>query len=374
MADPLAALAEREVPERTNYFDPDAARTIIAKYGNTRAERESSGAFADAAARYQAGQSQALRLREDAARAARDKVMQGREDREYAARQEALAQQGEFLSSLNDLNPEDPEYDVKVTEFMGGLPPELHEEPAVKSILAYKNRVADSIRTEKEMQTRRNETFQDRKELLKMRYENDNRLAALSPQERQSFVDPATGEFDSVGAAQLAYQKTRGDKKEDSKEIIAERAKASAQKAEELDRRKSVAEIGVADQEAFPSQIETFRTQYPKFNPSAAKPEEMVAFEKAKAYERKKLESEMASALARDNPDEYVNLVPNASEAAKKKRRDLWELAHEMRGNATPETPDSATPSATPEQFQKTKSIGGVTYGFDGKGWRPVGG
>jgi len=222
-----------------------------------------------------------------------------------------------------------------------------------------------------------------------MRYAADPNLAALSSEERSKFYDPATGDFDVYGARNLAYEKTRGNKMEDTKEVIGERARVSSEaqtkKAAEIDRRKVALKSGVADQEAFPNQEAAFLTAHPGFDPTISstnpkKVQERANYLAAKEYEKNKLDSEIASALNYDTPEGYVNLA-GKTEAAKKKRRALWDLAHEMAGNgsdapaaqapaaAAPTQPDSDIPEGTPSQ-----DLDGQTFYFlNGKWVSPTG-
>ena len=357
--DALTAATEELAPARatTNFFDPTQGRDVISRYAGARIAAEGTAALSDATSRLE-------RSRLDRAEARRRAMLFDRDERDYAEKSDYKAQRGQFLDSVSSIDPNADDYDEQISSVLRDLPMEVREDDALQALLAHKNRIADSVRTEKEMQLRREEQLNDRKELLKMRYENDDRLAVLSPEERSAFTDPETGEFDSVGAAQLAYQKARSDKKTDSKEVAAAKEAVKEVKSAELDRRKSVAEFGVADQGAFPSQEQSLMAKNPNETLDTLEEKFPAEFAAAKAYEDKKLQSEMASALARDTPDEYVELVPNATKAQKAKRRELWDLAHSMKGNAAPEAPAAAAPGV-----EATKVLNGVTYEKRGGQW-----
>lgn len=396
MADPLAAYADREVPEPTNFFDPAGARDIIARYGSARRRSESSEALAEAESNALNRKSQTQRLQDDKVQSAQRDTLFGQHEEEYQSQKAAMATRGDFLRSLANketLDPDSPDYPQQKASLLAGMHEGLGKDDAVRDTLISMDHQYESGQRVSAAEQARKQALEDRKAYLHEKLASDPRIVGvLTPEEYQTYVDPETGEVDTVGASQHAYSKSRENKMGDTKEIIAERARVSSEaqtkKSAEIDRRKIALKSGVADQDAFPNQEAAFLLKHPKFDPTTAgttpkKVQELANYNSAKAYEKNKIESEIASALNYSNPEDYVKLA-GSTPPAKKKRRDLWDLAHEMAGGegsspaAAPTgggvSKEKGAESLPPAKFQKTKKIGDMTYGFDGTGWRPVGG
>lgn len=306
MADPLAELADRQVPERTNYFDPAASQSMVSRYANARRNYETSGVLAKA-------YDDQSRRQAEQARTDRQQVLWNRDDEEYQAKKDALAQQGEFLTQLAQLDHTDPDYVNRLADVAASMPPELLEQPAVKSILTFKDRAADDARRQKDMEAAQNfrtEMF-DRAEA-----ERNDRL------ERQETA--RNSEFDR---RQETLQRNRIE--------LANQRKTQGK----------VQGFITADRQAFPRHMDALIENYKSQNKGKAPedlkklakdPKWMQLYREAEAWDKKPLENELSAALTYENPEEYVGLVPNISESQKARRRQVWEHAHEAGAGEEP--------------------------------------
>ncbi len=363
-ADALTQATEQLAPGRasTNFFDPTQGQDVVSRYASARIAAEGAAVANEAATRLNAS-------RMDRAAERRKAMLFDRDEKDYQEKTDFKAQRGEFLSQLSQIDPNAEDYDTTITEFVSKLPPAALQDDAVQAILTHKNRVADSIRQEKEMRVRTGYSFDHRRKLQEEKAVARFTEMGLPP---EKIVRDAEGNIDVAETSYLAGRAASEAKKGDAKEIAAEKAKLAAEgkaaKDTEINRRKSVMEVGVADQGAFPSQVVAFEKANPQYDPETATPEQKAANLEAKNYEEQKLNSEMASALSHDTPEGYVNLVPNATAKQKEKRRELWKLAHEMSGNAAPE-PAPATETAKPDAVEATAVKDGVTYEKRGGKW-----
>lgn len=144
-------------------------------------------------------------------------------------------------------------------------------------------------------------------------------------------------------------------------------------------KRQEVVKQHLSDEKAFPKHGAVL-AEYAK---GAKIAPEMLEFKfpdqlaKAKEWDSNQLFKELDAAYDMDSVEDYVNLVPGLDEKQKQKRRDVWEHAFRdipfetQDGVSAPATPEGVVedyvPPATPV---KRKQIGGVTYEFDGKGWK----
>ncbi len=364
MPSTLETAAESLAPTaaRTNYFDQADSQSVIARYGNSKIGAESSAALADASSRL-------ARSREDRLLMGRRQVEWDRDNAEYQEKQDWKAQRGDFLKQMAALNPEADDYLQTRTALYQQLPPNVRDDDAVTAIMAANDRAYDNKVREADMQLRRDEQQADALERMKFRYSNDPRLAVLSPEERNSFVAP-DGDFDFVGAAQLAAEKARQNKKDDSVEVAQRKEVIRMERRPKDDPARKIAEEHVVDTAAFPNQVDVLRQRKMAEAKTADKTydekklKEDPGYEDARLYEAKKFESELASARNMSR-SAYVDKVAGLSDAAKKKRGEVWDAAQ----YGTEKEEASAKPAAV-----KTKVLDGVTYEFDGKGWKKAGG
>ena len=356
MADPLIAFAEREVPKRTNFFDPADAQTVISRYASARRRSEDTGALADSAMKIS-------RAREDADRAARQKVLWDRDDEDYFARKDALAKQGEFLTRLNDIDPESPDYDRMVTEFMTSLPPELHEEPAVKSIFAFKNQVADDARRRRDAEASRQRNY----EFWQKKFEKgaDFKFKHLTPEDYAS-NQLQDGSPDFRALQIIENERARGYKEREYNRRVEARVQGRLKILDAADlskrgreRRGTVDKFIIEDRVAFPRHIDNLVEEYKKssgkttVDPALLKdnPKWRDAYASAKAWDTKPLDSELSAAFVYDDPEDYVNLVSGLTESQKERRRMVWEHAHkdgaveEASGEPTPAPAATVNPN-----------------------------
>lgn len=322
MSSAFEATAERIAPSRptTNYFDQAAGQDVIARYANSGRVLEDSGRAAEAANRLLATGNLIDRSR-------RDRILFDREDEEYNDKKAFKQQRGEFLESIAAIDPEADDFEAQISNLYKSLPQSALDDDAVVDLLSFKRKRADDLLNERQMQTRRQETLDDRKEFLRYKAQNDPRLNVLSPEERTRFMTP-DGDFDFVGAGQFAYEKLRGQKKEDQKEIIDYRV----EKRPDTDAELKLAKQHVADADAFPDQVDAIRKIEMKRKGDGYKETDLKnvpGYAEARDYESNKLNAELGSARNMSR-DAYIALG-GKSEAAKRKRGELYDIANKGR-------------------------------------------
>jgi hypothetical protein len=324
MPSTLETAAESLAPSaaRTNYFDQADSQNVVARYGNSKIGAESSAALADASSRLANRQQDRLLMD-------RRKVDWDREDADYREKQDWKAQRGDFLKQMAALNPDADDYLQTRTALYQQLPSNVRDDDAVTAIMAANDRAYDNKVRETDMQLRRDEQQTDALERMKFRYSNDPRLAVLSPEERNSFVAP-DGDFDFVGAAQLAAEKARQNKKDDSVEVAQRKEVIRMERRPKDDPARKIAEEHVVDTAAFPNQVDAIRSR--KMAEKGKKFDEKKdlkadpGYEDARLYESNKFESELSSARNMSR-SAYVDKVSGLSDAAKKKRGEVWDAA-----------------------------------------------
>jgi hypothetical protein len=336
MADPLAELADRQVPERTNYFDPAASQTVISRYANARRGAESSGILAKAA-------DDQMRSRNEQARADRQQVMWNRDDEDYQAKKDALSQQGEFLITLSQLDHEDPDYVNKLSETVAGMPPQLLEEAAVKSILTFKDRAADDARQRRNSEAGKQQTLANQQAMFRERAQYGPAFKHITPEDYKNATLP-DGSTDMRTLFTLGNERERAYKEGEfaRRQDLLQQNRIQLVKEQDLskrgrERRGNVAKFIVEDRQAFPRAIETLAGQYASQNDGKApaniellksNPKWSAKYLQAEAQDKSPLNYELSAAFAYPDADDYVNLVPGISESQKDRRRQVWEHAH----------------------------------------------
>lgn len=365
MPSALEAAAERLAPTRagTSYFDPAASQSVISRYANAGREAEDSKVVADAA-------DNLLRTRNSLEDRRRNRVVFDREDEEYEERKAFKAQRGEFLESIAAIDAEADDFEDQISALYKSLPPGALQDDAVVDMLQFKRKRADDLLNERQAQTRRQEAFDDRRTLMHERYSNDPRLAVLSPEERNSYVSK-DGDFDHVGAAQAAYEKTRQQKLDDQEESarrkIQLKIEADDKDLTEQERKlkASVRQHILGDEEAFPNQVEVIRRQLQAGKKKPVEDKDLKAapgYNDAKLYESRKFESELES--ARNMPLEKYLSLGGKSDTAREKRTAVWNAA--QLGKEQPAQP-VGTKAAEAKQIANDKLVVGKRYrGADG--------
>ena len=366
----LESVAEEISPSsaRTNYFDVAGGDDVIARYGNARRGVESSEFAANAATRL-------TRSREDRLMGERRRIDWDREDQEHAEKQDFKAQRGQFLETISMIDPEADDFEEQISTIYKTLPPGARDDDAVGALISWKQKVYQDRLNEKDMQARREDAFNDRRALMMERYANDPRLASLTPDDRKQFISP-DGSFDHVGAAQLAYQRSRGDKQEDSKERTATVEETRNEREARKERKEAVTTLIRGDRGAFPSQIESLRAASGLKNKKVRTDDDLkkdfpAEYAAAAAYDKDPEASEFGSALNAETADAYVAMGGDKlSDTQKRKRRQVWEEANRVAGEEAPQ-PDVGKPvSKAPAVLRKV--LDGVTYEKTPQGWAKV--
>lgn len=356
----LDQAAERIAPSKasTNFFDPAPGQSVISRYANAGRRLEDSTLAAEAEGRL-------ANFRQDRLTMRRNQQTFDRDEQEFQEKQAFKVERGGFLEKIASIDPEADDFDQQISDLYKSLPSAAMQDDAVTDMLAYKRKTADDIRNERQMVTRREESLEDRKELMRLRFANDQRLAVLSPEERSRFVTP-DGDFDSVGAAQLAYEKARANKKDDQLEVAATKRAWKIEDAAEKDLSAAERELktlakehATGDTVAFPSQVEALRQTLTKNGkpPKDTDLKKAPGYEAARRYDSNKFVSELESARNMAE-EEYVAAGGSGlDDTAKAKRRTLWQAA-QAGAEAAP-----AAPAAVPARAQEvTKVLRGVTY------------
>lgn len=370
MADPLSQLADRTVPERTNFFDPAESQTLISRYGNARMGRESAKELASAADRFS-------RLRDDDLRLERDRITWAREDQDYADRKEAEAQRGVFLRTLSQIDPTAEDYNAQITRFYASLPQELANDDAVRSVVGSMNNEADDARRRRGEEAA-NERMRDRQMAMFTERQKANAgLRGVTPEMVRKYTLP-DGSLDPMiyyEAGKMERENKAGEFDRRQKLMLDNRLKL----AEAMDlsrsgrgRRVKVEKWMAEDRGAFPRRVDVLLEDSGKKSLDLLKGDPKFAeeFRQADAWDKNLLQRELSAAYAYDTPDAYIDLVPGLTESQRERRRMVWEHAHN--DGAIVETGEDAPDEAPASGFQKTKTLNGKTYGFDGKGWKLV--
>lgn len=340
MADPLTLAAEQLAPSRasTNFFDPAAGQDILSRYANTRIAGEGSATVAEASSR----------LADDRMKRAEDRrrtTAWDRDEAEYQEKQEFKAGRGEFLEKIALIDPLADDYDDMISSITSAMPPAALKDDGVVALLTHKNRLADSARTEREMQQRRKETLDDRFKVEKFKRSNDPRLSVLTPEEHKSFE--TTDGYDFVGAGILADTKKREKDIADKKEIISTTQDYKANKEAADKRRKDTRGLIEGDRTAFRSQLDVLRSQNPGVSDEDLKKEVPQEYAAAALWDKNPYASELGAAYNRATAEEYVNLASDKlTKEQKDKRRAVWKLAREIYDGETEETVPDAKPAA----------------------------
>ena len=377
MADPLAALAEREVPERTNFFDPRDAERIIARYGNARAERDVLDEVAKSDDRR-------MRLRDDEERLIRDRVTWDRADEEYADRQSAKQSRGQFLRDMQKvIDPASADYTRQVVEFKAGLPPELQDDDVINSLLTAMNQEADDYRSQRNAEVSKQQTLKNQQAMFREKAQYGPAFQHINEKDIAAHKLP-DGSPDLQALYVLGNERSRAYKEGefDRKLKAVNEGRVRVAKAMDLStkgksRRAAVEKFITNDTTAFPpSRVSNVLAEYAaakgkkgKVNPVGLEvdPEWGPKLEAAKRLDANPLESELSYAFAYDDPDDYIKLAGDKlTDTQKERRRRVWDHAH--KDEAIEEV--DAAPAAAP---RKTKVINGVTYEHDGKGWLKIG-
>lgn len=371
MPSALEAAAERLAPAKakTSYFDPAAGQSVISRYANAGREAADSQVAAEAATNL-------LRTRSALEDRRRDRVMLSREDEEYADKKAFRAERGGFLESIAAIDPAADDFEDQISGLYKTLPPGALQDDAVVDMLEYKRKRADDLLNERQMQIRREEALADRITLMNERYANDPRLAVLSPEERNGFV-AADGQFDHVGAAQLAYEKARQQKINDQEEVARRKAQikleADDKDLTEQDRKlkSTIRQHILGDEEAFPNQVEVLRRELNKAKNTGKdkvtpiKEDELKAapgYSDARLYESRKFEAELESARNMTLPQYLAKGGQSAT--AKEKRTAVWNAA--QLGKEQPAQPVGAKAAEVQALAPDSLVVGKRYRGADG--------
>lgn len=346
----LDQAAERLAPTRaaTNYFGSNAGQSVISRYANSGRRLADSELAAEAGNRL-------LQSRENRLTMRRNQQVFDRDEQEFQEKQDFKVQRGGFLEKIAAIDPNAEDFDDQVSELYRTLPRSAMDDDAVTDLLAFKKAQATDLRNERQAAARREEQLADRMSVMRMRYENDPRLSVLSPGERARFV-AEDGEFDFVGAGQLAYEKTRANKKDDQLEVAATKRQWKIEDAAEKDLSDAQKELkalarehATGDAVAFPSQVEALRTSLSKGGkpPKDEVLKKAPGYEAARRYDSNKFVSELESARNMGE-QEYVAAGGTAlDDTAKEKRRTVWRAA-QAGTEAAPQAPAAAVPARAP--------------------------
>jgi hypothetical protein len=362
MADPLTTAAESlaPAPASTNFFDPIAGQTVLARYAGARSLAEGAKSLAEA----QTGLAQS---RWD--RAAQRHTMQAwdREDAEYQEKQAYKVQRGNFLKQLakgDTLNPEDDNYLQKRAEFYSTLPMEARDDDAVAAIISAYDDQFRARQAGQERDLARQDAIAERERTFLRGQEVKAATAGLSKEEIETFRDPFTGELDYTS---LMYEAGKRKSERDItqhetklRNAAAMRQRMTGLSGDDKSRLKQAETAVVGDDKAFPSStqslLERVRAAETLKSKSGKAPVITDAVLKDKYFEdytraqqRDKFRFEFELEDARNlSEEEYVNLIgEDAPDTLKRKRAALWQYAN-GRGRSLTDTP-APPPAAAPQ-------------------------
>ena len=316
----------------TNFFDPTATQSVLARYANTRIANEGSQTVAQAASRLAASRMQRV---EDARRA----KLWDREDQAYQERQDAKAQRGQFLEAFGRIDPNSEDYENQMDELRKTMPPELFKDDAIQDMKTAKDRIFyDRLqRRERDAEQRDREAEWKRRNIEAMQ----NRAAEMgAPKEVYEGSFDEDGVFnpmkfhEGVGAWKRGLAETEARKEaekertEKTKDVVGTATKQVEQH--------------VADVRAFPRHAPGILAAAGASGPTDLKSEDRARYDAAKARDTNAFDAEMSAAREYKNPEEYVALVSDLTEPEKQKRRELWTVANFGRtepGRTEPGTP-----------------------------------
>lgn len=381
MADPLTALVEREAPAPTNFFDPAAGQSILSRYSNARMGREPAEDLARSAGRLTQGRLQARELEAEDRRLEREKLLQDREDAEFEEKKLADASRMDFLATLDQIDPESDDFDDQVVGFMKQLPPSLSEDPGVKTILSLKARMADDVRQRRDAEKQKNLTRENQIAVLRERAKLG--MAADVTDEDVAAATRPDGTLDEfkLGTLMGSRKRSTASAEFDRRQKLMQDNRLALIEAKDLskrgkERRANVERFIVEDTTAFPSRTAALTAAAGgkktlddlKLDPKTSA--DAIA---AEQWDKNKLQKELSAAYAYQDPDEYVELIDGLNDSQKARRKQVWEHAHRdetfEERSTTPSAPEGRVDDYV-SPAPKRKTLGGVTYEFDGKGWK----
>jgi len=365
MADPLTAVADRFAPPQTNFFDPAAGQNVISRYANARIGQEASEALAGSAERLYRLRDDEQRRKFDEEQMARERLTWTREDEDYEAKKQAESSRVELFRAFNQIDASAPDYTERLAEFVTSLPPALVEDEALRVAIQAKNADADDAR-------RAVETGKTREHQLNMferRAALNPTMMYLKPEDRQEFTLP-DGTVDEVGLIARAKDREFAAKGSewDRRQKAMQEGRIRATKPEDLSKKtreqRPTFKTMVEDKGAFPSQVDVFLKASGKKDLQMAEASDPEGFRQAKAWDSKRFDNELMTAYGYDNAEDYVKL---GGDALTPKQRDLrrrfWKHAQES-------IEEDEAPDTKPAPAVQRKTLDGVTYEHDGKGWK----
>lgn len=340
MPDPLSLLAEKEVPVKTNFFDPRQSQDILSRYGSARrrfsAEEEVQGF--DAKKQSMEAQKQEMGLREKQSKW--QDILHGREDEEYQARKSAEANQGAFIDAIGQLPHDDPDaFDEQLGTLLEGTPRPVLEEPVTKAYLGFKIQRAEEVRRNKAASQSRDESFNNTMARLRESNEFKTALKGATPETFKRHTNPETGEVDLNAVASETYQAEQLRKRADWDYKARAVQEGRMKLADKLSLSKSARslrddlETYIEDPDAFPRHSAAVLSEFRKTNPNAT-PDMMTGewadkMAQAQAWDKKPFERELLAAQSYDDPMEYVKLGgEKLTDKQKGYRQKMWQLAH----------------------------------------------
>jgi hypothetical protein len=341
----------------TNFFDPTATQSVLARYANTRIANEGSQAVAQAASRLAASRMQRI---EDA----RKQKLWDREEQAWNEKQDAKAQRGQFLEAFGRIDPNAEDYESQMDELRKTMPPELFKDDAILDMKAAKDRIfyTNMQRRERDLDQKDREAEWKRRNIEAMQ----NRAAEMgAPKEVYEGSFDEDGVFNPMKFHEGVGEWKRGLAEAEARKEAQKEVKGAVK--DTLSTMEERAKQDVMDERAFsralPAVFENAKDKEGK--PLSAttvaelvRPEDIAAYHRAKALDDKRFEYEMSVARNYKNPMDYLKAgestdpaKPKLTDAEKQKRLNLWYAANAGGGIPAAETPKPGTPA--PEVSRK---------------------
>jgi len=386
MADPLTQTVEQFAPAPLNIFDQNQAETIISKYSGARRELEDAATAFDANRAVQQAEQDKYRIEQERIRTERDALLATREDAEYAQRKEAEAMRGDLIADMYEsLRPQEEGYDKRMVDFLGNAPPSIQNDPVFREVLTGYNRMADKAEDQRRQNKEIELRTQNQLKLMQERDKYNTFLANLKPEDYTAAPKDENGN----PSREYLYSKAAERKMENELKLLSEKEKIKfvTQKGlnemrradKQLDAEaKQVEKVLINDTTAFPDRAAMVREQYKDRLGELEYTAGKAALEEAKAWDKDKFDKEIIAARSYDDPQKYIDLIPNLNADQQENRYRLWQHANTYGGKlppknlegaapATPATPAPATPAPAapaPTDFKPTEIV------LDGKRYR----
>jgi hypothetical protein len=367
MADPLTQTVEQFAPAPLNIFDQNQAETIISKYSGARRELEDATTAFDANRAVQQAEQDKYRIEQDRIRTERDALLATREDAEYAQRKEAEAMRGDLIADMYEsLRPQEEGYDKRMVDFLSKARPSIQNDPVFREVLTGYNRMADKAedqrRQDREMETRQKNTL----EAIQARAKTNTFLSNLKPQDyadapKDENGNPSLEYLYSKAAERKIENEINLSREKEKIKVIGQKELIEARNANKQlrDEAKQVEDVLINDKTAFPDRAVMMREQYKDRLGALEYATGKATLAEAESWDKNKFDNEIIAARSYDDPQKYIDLIPNLSVDQKQSRYSLWQHANTYGGKVPPRVSEGAAPAGSNVNVEDIRTADG---------------